>query len=100
MKPLFIPLKTEHYEAFKSGLKTREIRLYGRWNKDTCFFGRPVILSKGYGTYDRMTGRIVSFTSASFSQLGHKEQEDFLACFGEEKREARIALIGIKVNRT
>lgn len=28
MKPLFIPLKTEYYQAFEEGTKTEELRLY------------------------------------------------------------------------
>jgi len=30
MKPLFIPLKTIYYEAFKDGSKTEELRRYGK----------------------------------------------------------------------
>jgi len=55
MKPIFIPLKTEYYEAFEDGSKTEELRLYGpRWNEKTCTVGRQVILSKGYGKYARL----------------------------------------------
>lgn len=62
MKPLFIPLKTEFYEAFKAGTKDTEYRLHGpRWNERTCKPGRAVILSKGYGTRNRMRGYIERF---------------------------------------
>lgn len=48
-KPLFVPLKTEWFCAFKSGSKTTEYRLYGpRWNERTCVKGRAVTLSHGY----------------------------------------------------
>lgn len=61
-KPLFIALRTEWYEAFRSGKKTVEYRRYGpSWNEKTCPPGRPVILSKGYSKHSRMTGRITKF---------------------------------------
>lgn len=48
-RPLFIPLKTEHFRAFEDGSKTEEYRLYGRgWNERTCTVGRPATLSHGY----------------------------------------------------
>ena len=59
MKPLFIPLKSEHYEAFANGTKTTELRIYGpHWNLITCPIGRPVTLSKGYGKSHRLHGHI------------------------------------------
>jgi len=62
MKPLFIPLKTEYFEAFKAGLKTTEFRPYGaRWNERTCPIGRQVVLSKGYGKRHRLYGVVVDF---------------------------------------
>lgn len=62
MKPLFIPLKREHFEAFKSGEKETEFRPHGRrWNSNTCRIGRLVTLSLGYGKANRLTGRVVGF---------------------------------------
>jgi len=62
-KPLFIPLKGEHFEAFERGEKDTEYRPYGkRWNERTCYLGRPVVLSFGYGKHRRLTGVIRSFT--------------------------------------
>lgn len=62
MKPLFIPLKTKFFEAFKAGTKDTEYRPYGpRWNGTTCAPGRQVVLSKGYGKHDRLTGVVESF---------------------------------------
>jgi len=61
MKPLFIPLKTEYFNAFKSGEKFIEYRAYGpRWNEKTCPAGRRVVLSKGYGKHERITGVILA----------------------------------------
>jgi hypothetical protein len=49
VKPLFVPLRTEHYRAFESGTKTTEYRRLGpRWNARVCVVGRPVTLSHGY----------------------------------------------------
>lgn len=61
MKPLFIPLKSEYFDAFYNGKKTVEWRIYGpRWNDQTCTPGRKVVLSKGYGKYHRMDGIILN----------------------------------------
>lgn len=61
--PLFIPLYTRFFEAFKRGTKKTEFRDYGpRWNERTCLSGRAVTLSKGYGKYERLSGRVVRFS--------------------------------------
>ena len=61
MKPLFIPLRKQWFEAFASGAKTTEFREYGpRWNERTCVVGRKVTLSCGYNGR-RLRGRVVSF---------------------------------------
>jgi hypothetical protein len=66
MKPLFIPLKTEFFEAFKNGTKDTEYCVYGpRWNENTCKEGRPVTLSKGYGKKHRLQGVIVAFDACT-----------------------------------
>lgn len=58
-KPLFVPLKTEYYEAFECGDKTIEYRAYGpRWNERTCWVGRPVTISCGYGKKRRLRGEV------------------------------------------
>ncbi|OPY70470.1 MAG: hypothetical protein A4E62_01557 [Syntrophorhabdus sp. PtaU1.Bin002] len=63
LKPLFIPLKREHFEAFENGTKTTEFRQYGpRWNERTCVVGRPVVLSLGYGKQRRLEGLITAFS--------------------------------------
>lgn len=49
-KPLFIPLYKKFFGQFVDGIKKAELRRYGpRWNEKTCYAGRPVILSEGYG---------------------------------------------------
>lgn len=61
MKPLFIPLRREWFEAFAAGTKRHEWRRHdNRWNARTCVVGRPVILSLGYSGA-RLTGRVTSF---------------------------------------
>lgn len=60
--PLFIPLKAKFFDQFKAGTKDTEYRKRGpRWNAETCWVGRAVILSKGYGKAERLTGRVVGF---------------------------------------
>lgn len=55
--PLFIPLNTEHYEAFEDGSKITEYRIHGkRWHRGTVWVGRAVTLSKGYGKQNRLSG--------------------------------------------
>ncbi len=59
MKPLFIPLKGEYFDAFVNGDKFFEYRLYGaRWNLETCKMKRQVVLSRGYGAKFRADGYI------------------------------------------
>jgi hypothetical protein len=48
-KPLFVPLKREHWLAFAEGRKRIEYRLLGgRWNERQVHHGRAVVLSYGY----------------------------------------------------
>ena len=82
MKPLFIPLKSEYYEAFKNGEKTEELRLYGpRWNHKTCIIGREVVLSKGYGKQNRMKGRIWKFKKQHATTFGSTYKKSILDVF-------------------
>lgn len=92
MKPLFIPLKSEYYEAFENGSKTEELREYGtRWNDKTCVVGREVILSKGYGKHNRMKGRIWQFKKQRATLFGSTYKESILAVYGT--LELHIAVI-------
>lgn len=89
---LFVPLKTEYFEAFKAGSKTVEYRRYGRgWNEHTCRVGRSVTLSKGYGKYSRLSGIVVGFSRRLMASKA------WLACYGVP---GEAACIRIKVLRS
>lgn len=91
---LFIPLKTEYFEAFANGSKDTEYRPYGpRWNERTCRVGRPVVLSKGYGKRQRLRGVVVGFARMRTSRPSAAWEK----CYGS--READMACIGIEVHR-
>lgn len=92
--PLFIPLKREYFEAFERGEKTTEFRPNGpRWNARTCFVGRPVVLSLGYGRARRITGRVVRF-EVSREPL---KTPAWLQCYGH--RTGDCACIQIEIDR-
>lgn len=95
MKPLFIPLKTEFYEAFLLGEKRSELRLYGpRWNEATCVEGRRVILSKGYGKAHRIGGTIGQFIKRDARTFGSTYQRSILNIYGTlDKPIAEIRII-------
>lgn len=96
MKALFIPLKTEYYEAFSNGSKREELRRYGsRWNEKTCTVGRPVILSKDYGKQSRMTGRILKFKRQHGTTFGSTYRADILDVFGT--LDIEIACVAIEM---
>lgn len=95
-KALFIPLKREWFEAFKNGRKFREMRVYGpRWNEKTCFVGRRVVLSLGYGKQNRLTGTVIDFEKSQSAHAGSWAWEQiygkgvkFSACIGIKLDEA------------
>jgi hypothetical protein len=93
IKPLFIPLKRKYYERFISGRKNHELRLEGkRWNSKTCFAGRKVVLSLGYGKYDRVEGVIRdTYTVENCGNI------DFIELYGKGKT-ARVIAVGIYPN--
>ncbi|MCP4089625.1 MAG: hypothetical protein GY746_07510 [Gammaproteobacteria bacterium] len=94
MKPLFVPLNTEYYEAFKDGSKTEELRIYGpRWNHGTCQVGREVVISKGYGKQNRMKGRIWKFKKQHGSLFGSTCKAAIKAVYGS--LDVEIACISI-----
>ncbi len=71
MKPLFIPLNRQYFEAFERGHKTTEYRLPGgRWNENTCAVGRPVTLSMGYGKARRLSGVVTGFSVHALHDSG------------------------------
>lgn len=96
MKPLFIPLKTEFFEAFENGTKDTEYRLYGsRWNERTCLIGREVVLSHGYGKGRRLRGTVVGFEVSTAPTT----TEAWLKCYGGNAEGTlaaciRVALMG------
>jgi hypothetical protein len=97
MKPLFIPLKSEYYEAFKNGTKREELRRYGpHWNTATCIVGRRVILSKGYGKKDRMTGVVSGFKKQHAVEFGPADRDAIFDCFGTLN--VWIACISIEID--
>ena len=90
-KPLFIPLKRQHFEAFADGSKREEYRLLGpRWNETTCRVGRRVCLSLGYGKAHRMSGEITGFRASADPTT----TAAWIDCYGPGKRLA--ACIEIK----
>lgn len=95
MKPLFIPLKAEHYDDFAAGTKDTEYRMHGaRWNSDTCYPGRAVVLSRGYGKAHRLHGHIESF-SVDYDPAKLK---GWTECYGD--RGGWAACIKIRLART
>lgn len=85
MKPLFIPLRAEWYEAFERNEKDTEYRAYGpRWNENTCPIGRAAVLSYGYGRARRMNREVTTFRKLPFSAAPKAAQDiypnaDFIA---------------------
>lgn len=78
MKPMFIALKGQYFDAFKAGTKTVEYRRYcKRWDERTCAIGRPIVLSRGYSKGQRLTGVISSF------QQRYMTNNDWVDCYGE-----------------
>jgi hypothetical protein len=92
MKALFIPLKAEFFAAFADGSKTVEFRRYGpRWNERTCWPGRAVVLSRGYGRQHRLTGVVTWFRVSEH----HAIDPGFVACYGANA--GPVACVGISV---
>lgn len=98
--PLFIPLKTEYYNAFLDGSKVDEYRLYGkRWNEKVCVPGRRVTISKGYGKLNRRSGEILFFSKDTFDNMPAWLQKDIFNCYGEAAKGKTLAVIRLKINR-
>lgn len=94
-KPLFVPLKTEPFEAFADGSKTDELRRYGpRWNENTCRVGRAVLLSHGYGKRRRMVGRIRAFKKQHGTLFGSTYKAAIQKHYGT--LDLDVAVIGIE----
>lgn len=97
MKHLFFPLFTEHFNAFESGIKDTEYRIYGkRYNECTCFIGRKVTLSHGYGKKRRLNGVIIGFERSAEPT----KTAAWIGCYGDKAGDAaciRIRLINSHV---
>lgn len=95
MKRLFIPLKREYFEAFEKGTKREEYRPLGpRWNAQTCFIGRRVVLSCGYGKQRRLDAVVTSFRV----ETQPVNLPGWVECYGWRRRGA--ACIGITLENT
>ena len=81
MKPLFIPLKTEYFNAFKNGSKTYELRFGSRWSEHHCFVGRAVVLSRGYGKHERLNGIITSYQLVQVRDLPQADIDACIDCY-------------------
>lgn len=81
MKPLFIPLKTEYFNAFKNGSKTYELRFGSRWGEKHCPVGRQVTLSRGYGKHERLNGTITSYQLVQVRDLPQADIDACLDCY-------------------
>ncbi len=85
-RPLFIPLKGKHYDAFESGEKTVEMRQIGpRWNLMACPPGREVLLSRGYGKARRLRGVIVAAGYAFGPKLNATARAELRDCYGTDR---------------
>lgn len=85
-KALFIPLKAVYFEQFLLGEKTIEYRKYGpRWNEHTCFAGRKVLLSRGYGKQYRLRGEITKVKLVA-------PTNDFIKIYGEGQQCLAISI--------
>lgn len=73
------------------------MRLYGpRWNERTCYIGRPVTLSKGYGTKNRIYGHIKGFYVFNANGYEKEIQDQVAQIFGTLDKP--IAHIAIAIN--
>jgi hypothetical protein len=97
--PLFIPLKSEFYEAFKNGSKIDELRKYGsRWNERTCRVGRPVVISKGYGKQNRMIGTISDFCKQKGNTFSNEYRRAIMSVYGTDELDvAMIRITGLEI---
>lgn len=91
---LFVPLNAIYFHAFEDGSKTTEFRLYGpRWNETTCFVGRPVTLSHGYGRRRRLKTSIRSFSRRRIADLDSAVIGSLMALYPDASTETHVACI-------
>jgi len=95
--PLFLPLKTEFFNAFKDGTKTHEYRRHGRqFTKKNWFPGRRVNLRRGYSTNDNLYGTVTSFKVFRKSEIIGSLAKTITDLYGPEDEE--ICEIGIEID--
>lgn len=104
MNPLFLPLNAEHFDAFKAGTKPAEYRILGgKFNQQQIVQGRRVVLSRGYGKKDRMTGIIGQVQIKLFSALNEPLRNILIKIYGEkygkELKEKFIICFDIRIDR-
>ena len=99
IKPLFLPLSTEYFEAFANGSKSEELRLYGkRWNEETCKPGREIVISKGYGKHARLKGLIWRFKRQNGNLFGSRYKTAIEKVYGTLDVDiACISITGLKL---
>lgn len=94
-KPLLIPTTPADIQALLEGTRNKIFLLNGdRWNATTCFVGRPVFLSKGYGKRG-VNGVISSFEALPVGALDPDSRKLVTDLFGELRPSVKIAVIEI-----
>lgn len=94
MKPLFIPLKAEYFDAFRDGSKDTEFRKFGaRWNERTCMVVGLWFSPAGYGKSQRLNGIVSGFEVVPAKSFGGLQREAMRSLYGS--LEFDIACIGI-----
>jgi hypothetical protein len=87
-KPLFIPLREEHFLAFERGDKTEEFRkLSAQFCHRTCPPGRRATLSLGYSGR-RLTGTVRGFRHLAWRDAPEAAQKIYAGA---------SVLVGIKI---
>jgi hypothetical protein len=99
-RPLFIPLRTEFFEAFKRGEKTAEFRLYGpRWNERVCWPGRRAVLSKGYGKGERLEAVVRRLHTRQLHDFNDADRATLERVFPNLRRDNWVAVIFLELQR-
>jgi hypothetical protein len=98
--PLFIPLKTEHFNGFKSGRKPFEMRPYGpRWNERTCYRGRPAVISKGYGKHERLNAIIAVAEFIDITDLADQHATVFRSIYPQHRGKVAVIYFDFTAHR-
>ena len=88
-KKVFVPLTTKFFYQFKNEGKRFELRrLGGPWNTNNIYSSRPVVLSKGYGKYERIKGIIGAVHVGSLNQIFKIIPYRLIIADAKSKREA------------